>query len=61
MGGREDFVLVGRPEPQEDEQGLRAALPESSEAFIYICGDDTAYGEAADPLVRLFRQFLSSW
>ena len=34
MGGGEKFLVAG-PE-QEDEQRLREALAESSEAFIYV-------------------------
>src|SRR5215207_424784 len=54
MGGRED-VLVGRPEPQ-DEQGLRAAAGELR--GVHIRGYDTAHGEAVSTLMRLFRRFL---
>src|SRR3712207_8318117 len=54
MGCGEDFLLAGTK--LQAEQGLREGG--GVLGGIYLCGDDTAYGEASASCLRIIRQFL---
>ena len=54
MGSGKDLRLVGAE--QEDEQGLREASGQLGS--LHLRGDEPPDGEAIDPLMRVFRQFL---
>src|SRR5215217_7359542 len=54
MGGREDLLVAGTEPPHE--HGLRTSAGELGN--VRLRRDESPYGEAVGPSMRLFRQFL---